>query len=222
MERSTSSGSPAESSPRGFVATNEREQIIVAVAKVVSVAGYGAMTLEDVAVHADVPLETVQRHFADEESAYVAAYETAVWQGIERVLEAHGTTEGFSARLWAGWLAFVDFIVAEPAFASMCIVDSLAAGDAGLERRGMALRGLEALVQQVADESLPADHPRPPELYLRIAVGGFAELFREHLASGRVAELRDALPGMHYTLILPYLGHDAALEEFEERSRALR
>ena len=116
----------------------------------------------------------------------------------------------------------MQFIVAEPAFASMCIVDVMAVGAAGIERRSMSLRGMAALVEQIADESLPADRPRPPELYLQIVLGGCHEIFREYLAGGRIAELTDVLPSLHYTLVVPFIGHQEALEEYARREREAR
>jgi len=216
--RSASSGAL----PHGFVPGNEREKILAAVADVVSVVGYEAMTLEDVADHIGVGVDTVRGYFSDKESAFLAAYEAAVWQGMDRVLRAIDTTDGFTARIWAGWGAFIDFIVSEPAFASMCIVDVLATGPAGIERRNMTLRGFAALIEQIADESLPPQRPRPPELYLSIVLGGIAEVVRGYLADGRIAQLPEALPPMHYTLTVPYIGHDAALQEYERRERSTR
>ncbi len=152
----------AEENPRGFVVSGERERILAAMAAVVSQAGYGAMTLLDVAIEAEVELEKVLRYCPDKETGFLAAYDAAVWQGIERVLAAVGTGEGFSDRIWAGWRALIDFIVAEPAFGSMCIVDVLEVGPAGIERRNTTWRGFAAVIDQIAEESLPAEPPRPP------------------------------------------------------------
>ena len=196
--------------------------MLAAVADVVSIVGYEAMTLDDVAAHVGVGAETVRGYFDDKEDAFLVAYEAAVWQGIDRVLHAIRTTEDFSDRIWAAWKAFIDFIVSEPAFASMCIVDVLAVGSAGIERRNATLRGMAALIEQIADESLPPDRPRPPELYLSIALGGITEIVRGHLADGRIAQLPEALPSMHYTLLVPYIGNHAALEEYERRERSIR
>ena len=183
--------------------------------------GYERMTLEDVATRVGVEIEAVSGYFSDKESAFLAAYEAAVWQGLELLLAAIAERQSFADRIWAGWLAFTDFIVAEPAFASMCIVD-VRRWDGGIERRNMTLRGMAALIEQIADESLPAGRPRPPELYLSIALGGITEVVRGYLADGRIARLPEALPSMHYTLVVPYLGHQAALEEYERRERSVR
>jgi AcrR family transcriptional regulator len=220
--RDDSPARPAGQLPRGFVPTNQREEILLAVAEVVSVLGYDAMTLEDVARHAGVEPDVVHGFYTDKEDAFLSAYGAAVWQGLEHLLEAIAGPEGFSDRIWAAWKAFIEFIVAEPAFASMCIVDVLAAGAPGIERRNMTLRGMAALVEQIADESLPADRPRPPELYLQIVLGGFTEIFREYLAGGRIAELPNVLPSLHYTLVVPFIGHQEALEEYERREREAR
>ena len=162
----------AEENPRGFVVSGERERILAAMAAVVSQAGDGAMTLLDVAIEAEVKLEKVLRYCPDKETGFLAAYDAAVWQGIERVLAAVGTGEGFSDRIWAGWRALIDFIVAEPAFGSMCIVDVLEVGPAGIERRNTTWRGFAAVIDQIAEESLPAEPPRPPSSTCRSSWAG--------------------------------------------------
>jgi AcrR family transcriptional regulator len=222
MHAEDTGGAPAEQLPRGFVATSERDQILLAVAEVVSVTGYEAATLEDIASHADITVETVLGYFPDKQGAFLAAYEEAVWQGIDRIMSAIATPEGFSTRIWAAAEAFIGFVAAEPAFASMCIVDVFAAGTAGLERRNTTLKGMAALIQRIADESLPAGAPRPPDVYLEIVLCGINDIFREYLAEGRIAQLPDAVPAMHYALVVPYVGPATALEEYERRQRAVR
>jgi len=215
-------GAHTEQLPRGFVATTERERILLAVAEVVSVTGYEPATLEDIASQAGTTVETVSGYFPDKQSAFLAAYEEAVWQGIDRIMSAIAVPEGFAARIWAAAEAFIGFVVAEPAFASMCIVDVLAVGAAGIERRNMTLNGMAALIQRIADESLPEDAPRPPDLYLPIVLAGINDILREYLANGRIAQLPGAIPAMHYALVVPYVGPATALEECERRQRSMR
>jgi AcrR family transcriptional regulator len=217
---SGASGASGGGIPRAFVPSDEREQVLAAVADVVSVVGYGAMTLEDVADRVGVDPASVRAHFPDEEAAFLAAYDAAVWQGLDRVLAGVRNAAGFADKVWAGWGAFIEFIVSEPAFASMCIVDVLAVGRVGIERRNATLRGMAALIEQIADECLEPDRPRPADLYLPIVLGGITEVVREHLAEGRIAELPHALPSMHYALLVPYVGHPVAREEYERRSGA--
>jgi AcrR family transcriptional regulator len=222
MHGEETGGARTEQLPRGFVASNERERILMAVTEVVSMAGYDAATLEDIASRAGTTIETVAGYFPDKQSAFLAAYEEAVWQGIDRIMNAIAIPEGFVTRIWAAFEAFVGFVVAEPAVASMCIVDVFAAGAAGIERRNMTLKGMAALVQRIADESLPDGTPRPPELYLRVVLGGISDIFREYLAGGKIAQLPDAIPAMHYALVVPYVGPATALEEYERRQRSVR
>ena len=81
MERDQGSGSPTEGLPRAFVPGNERERILAAVAEVVSVVGYRAMTLEEVGARVGLDPGRVQEEFDDEEAAFLAAYDAAVGRG---------------------------------------------------------------------------------------------------------------------------------------------
>ena len=54
---------------------------------------------------------------------------------VAEVLPAVEAADGFAARTAAGLGTFLDFLVSEPAFARMCIVEALAAGPEAIRRR---------------------------------------------------------------------------------------
>ncbi len=88
--RSPISFRPAGTASRAaFVAQNQRERILAAVADVVSVVGYGEMSVEDVIVTAGVSRRTFYEHFSNKHDAFLAAYDTVVAQLLGGVRHAY-------------------------------------------------------------------------------------------------------------------------------------
>src|SRR6516164_3645667 len=63
---------------RSFVAANQRERILSAVAEAVAELGYAEMSVEAVITRAGVSRRTFYEHFKNKEDAFLAAYDTAV------------------------------------------------------------------------------------------------------------------------------------------------
>jgi AcrR family transcriptional regulator len=198
---------------RSFVAKNQRDRILAAVADVTSAASYSEMTVEDVIVHAGVSRRTFYEHFRNKEEAFLAAYDAAVGQLFEGVTARVEEQEGFAARVGAGLGAFLDFLSHEPAFARMCIVQVLAAGPDAVARRNGALRLFAELIEDNAKRLV--EEPLPPALTAETLVGGIYEVLYSRVLRGEIRELPSLLPDLSYSVLLPYLGPEAALAERE-------
>jgi AcrR family transcriptional regulator len=203
---------------RSFVAKNQRDRILAAVADVTSAASYSEMTVEDVIVHAGVSRRTFYEHFKNKEEAFLAAYEAVVAQLFEQVAARVEEEESFAARVGAGLGAFLDFLSHEPAFARMCIIEVLAAGPDAVARRNGALRLFAALIEDNAKRLV--EEPLPPALTAETLVGGVYEVLYSRVLRGEIRELPSLLPDLSYSVLLPYLGPEAALAERERLLRA--
>jgi AcrR family transcriptional regulator len=197
--------------PRNFIVSNQRERILDAVADVSSLAGYAAMSVEDIVVTAGVSRRTFYDHFKDKEEAFLAAYDAVVGQLVERVQEAFAASETFPARVTGCLGAFLGFCASEPRFADMCIVEVLGAGPQALARRNEVMQLFAAMVRAAAD-MLPEGN-RPPDLTSETIVGGIYEVVYSRVLQGRTAELPELVPDLAYSLMLPYLGHGEARRE---------
>ncbi|MFL5844475.1 MAG: TetR/AcrR family transcriptional regulator [Solirubrobacteraceae bacterium] len=198
---------------RGFVATNQRERILDAVADVVSLSGYVDMRVEDIVVTAGVSRRTFYDHFSSKEEAFLASYEAVVEQLLTRVQAAYEANGDFEGRVCDCLGAFLDFVASEPAFADMCIVEVLAAGPQAIERRNFAMRALGALIKAAAADGLQT--PPPPELTAETIVGGIYEVVYSRILQGEGPQLRTLLPDLAYSIMLPYIGHEAAAARME-------
>jgi AcrR family transcriptional regulator len=204
---------------RAFVAQNQRERILSAVADVASVAGYGDMSVEDVIVTAGVSRRTFYEHFKNKHDAFIAAYDIIVTQLLDGVRRAYEREETFPERLRAGLAAFLDFIAREPAFARMCIVEALAAGPEAVKRRNAAMAAFTQLIDENARELGTA--LEPPALTGETIVGGIYEVVYARIVAGEIRSLPRLLPDLLYSALLPYVGQEAAAAEYQRQRQAV-
>ena len=144
--------------PREFVVGNQRQRILAAVAEAVSGVGYAAMTVEDIIKAAGVSRRTFYEHFRSKEEAFLVSYEDISAQLMDAVVAAFDRTDSFVTRVEDCMRAFLTLLAAEPAYANMCIVEVLVAGQTAIERRNAVIRQFTELIDRGADEVLP----RPP------------------------------------------------------------
>ena len=206
--------------PRQFVASNQRERIVVAVAEVCSTAGYAAMSVEDIVVASGVSRRTFYDNFQGKEDVFLAAYDEVTSRLLLRVKTAYEANEGIVARARESLRALLGFLAAEPAFADMCVVEALAAGPIVVEHRNANLRTLSDLIDETAAAAIPNATP-PSPIIAQALVGGIFEVIYSRVLTGRHAELPGLLPGLVFTLLLPYTGHDVATQILKKERRRM-
>ena len=191
-----------------FVASNQRERIMAAVAGAVSARGYAGMTVEDVISLAGVSRRTFYDHFKSKDDAFLAEYDIIASKLFESVTAAYDPEASLQDRAQTCLEAVVDYFCDEPAYADMCIVEVLAAGPVAIERRDNSLQALAALIDQAVEE-LPK-RGRPPALTSQALVGGIYEVIYSRVLRGQLDELPGLVPDLLYALLLPYLGPEVA------------
>jgi AcrR family transcriptional regulator len=193
---------------RDFVAANQRQRILDAVVDVVAFKGYVDMSVEDIVATAGVSRRTFYDNFKSKDEAFLQAYDEIGMEAIRRVGAAYDASAIFADGVIACLRAFLEFGVAEPRYADMCIVEVLAAGPAAIERRNAVMKSLAELLHRGA-QTVP-DGIRPPKLTAETVVGGIYEVIYSRILDGKTSELLSLLPDLAYSMMLPYLGHEAA------------
>jgi AcrR family transcriptional regulator len=196
---------------RSFVEQNQRERILDAIVDVCSMAGYSAMSIEEIIGTAGVSRRTFYDHFRGKEEAFLAALEMASDELVERIRLAYEAADGFAAAIRDGLGTFLQFLADEPRYADLLIVEVLAAGPEPLARRNRIMDAFAALVRQGA-EGLPAT-TRPPELAAETIIGGIYEVVFSRVLQGKATELPKLVPDLAYSLMQPYVGDDVARRE---------
>jgi len=195
-----------------FVAANQRERILSAVAQATAEIGYADMSVEAIIARAGVSRRTFYEHFKNKEDAFLAAYDAVVDQIVRRVQRAYLQQTTALERLRAGLGAYLEYLASEPEIARMGVVEVLAAGPQALARRNGALRLFASIIEDNIRQLVPSI--RRPALTAETIVGGIYEIVFSRILAGRTAEL----PGMTDDLLVAVLMRDVNPQELSPGS----
>jgi AcrR family transcriptional regulator len=188
---------------RTFVAQNQRERILAAVADVTSAASYAEMTVEDIIVTAGVSRRTFYEHFKNKDDAFLAAYDEAAGRLLSAVRAAYESREGFADRIHTGISTFLGLLAADPAFARMCIVEVMAAGPEAVQRRNAAMKSFATMIEENAQQLLA--EPPPSKLTSETVVGGIYDVIYTRIQRGEVRQLPELASDLVQSALLNYL-----------------
>jgi AcrR family transcriptional regulator len=197
---------------RTFVEANQRERVLAAVAEAVMDMGYVATAVEDVIACAGVSRRTFYALFKNKEEAFLAAYDDGVERLFAAVEASYARGDSWTERARNGLEAFLASLALSPEFAHVCIVDVLAAGPTALARRDGAM---QRFIEMVDDgrEQAPEGLLVPP-MAAQTIVGGIHEVVYSRILRGETASLPGLLPELVYSMLLPFIGQEAALTEY--------
>ncbi len=201
--------------PTEFVVSNQRERMLDSMAEMVSAKGYARVTVSDVTKHAGVSRRTFYDQFSDKEDCFLATFAAVSDQLIHlaqmaRPEPARPWTDGVHRALEA----LLDFLAAEPAFARIVLVEVLGAGNAALEARDTLLDRFAGLLQPGGGV---VDIVAADRRIVRAVIGGVYETLYHVVLSGEVERLPELVPDLVYCVLVPYVGHVAALSERQRR-----
>lgn len=198
--------------PREHVSEIQRMRILGAMAEVASERGAGAVTVAHVVGRAGVSRRTFYDLFADREECFLAAFEDAIGRVSGVVLEAYEQEGVWRERIRAGLWAALVWLDGEPPLARLCVVESLAAGPAALERRAIVLQALVGAVDG-GREAMPRRAAPPPALTAEGVVGAVLSVIHTRLSKPRAKPLTGLLGELMSAVVLPYQGAAAAQRE---------
>ena len=118
---------------RAFIASNQRERLLDAIANVVAEKGYAGTRVADITDYAGVSRKTFYELFTDKEECFLAAFDAITKLLMDRMAQALTDLSDSNWRIRVRALLgeFLRFLAAEPAFARMCIVEVLGSGPRG-------------------------------------------------------------------------------------------
>jgi len=191
----------------------DRERLHSALVELSLERGYQNVSLEDLLEHAGVDQATFERRFADVEACFADYLQKNLQAFLIEIGGAMQGSEGWREQIRAAAYAILVFWRADEGRAQMMLGEVLAAGPRAQLVRDQGMELMFDLIDQ--GRSLMDD----PDMLTRAtaeAVGG-AILNQMHLAlqRGELARGEELVPKLMYTVVLPYLGTEAALEELE-------
>ncbi len=168
-------------------------------------------TVAHVVARSGVSRRTFYEVFEDFDDCFLAALDLCIERAREYVLLDYDASRRWRARIRAGLVGLLEFLLDEPAMGRLCVVETLGAGARIHERRTRAIDQLVAVVDEGRGESKSA--ASLPALTAEGVVGGVLSVLHARLLEdGRdsLLELTGSLMGM---IVLPYLGPAAAQKE---------
>ena len=194
--------------PRDFVTQNQRERMLLATTELVAERGFQKTTIELIAKTARVALSTFYEHFANKEECFLAALDESAEAAATVFAELVDPEQPWPDQIAAGLEVFLEMVVAEPARARLCIVESQAAGGAALARYQAMLESVAPKLRE-GREFNPRAARLPDGLEIAVA-GGLAWLVHQRLVTDREDGLKALLPEMLQVTLTPYIGEAEA------------
>jgi len=196
---------------RDVVEASQRTRLLEAVGRAVAERGYAAATIDDVVRGAGVSKKTFYEHFADKQECFLAAYEAASEELLERVREAHASEDDWLERTRAGIRAYLRWLAAEPALARVFLIEVAAAGPQALERR----EGLRDRYAELMRERRVDGQPRLPIEIFHAVVAAIDDVVVRHIRESGAEDLPALEPVLVYLQTALLAGPDVAAESAE-------
>lgn len=189
-----------------FVAQNQRARLIAALTEVLYEAGYRKTTVSLIGERAAVSKSDFYKHFQSKDDCFFAAYEEAIERIRKEVVSGcagHSRAE-WPQRVRDGIAALLLFLAADPALASLSLVEGLRAGRGVYDRYQAAV---ESFVPYLRDGApLPPDGDPVPAATDEAVIGGIASLLGRRVLAGEAERLDELLPDVLEFALTPYLG----------------
>jgi AcrR family transcriptional regulator len=189
-----------------FVAQNQRERLIKGLTEVLYEVGYQKTTVSLIGQRASVSKSDFYKHFGSKDECFFAAYEAAVEQIRKAVLATCATNAEaeWSLRVREAIAALLRLLAAEPALASISLVEGLRAGRGVYDRYQVAIEGFVPYFREGAPTA-PDGEPVPAATDEAV-IGGIASLLGRRVLAGEAEQVEALLPDVLEFALTPYLG----------------
>jgi AcrR family transcriptional regulator len=182
--------------PREEVAADQKQRLLLAMIDAVGEKGYRATTISDLVGRAGVSRKTFYEHFENKQECLLATFDVIAEDGRRRAVEAYleAESKGLQAAVEASIRALFEATIGNPGAARLNMVEIVAAGPAGIERRELAVEQYRRFVRTMLEQE-PED-PRVPDTVVRGVMGGLSRILYSRVRHGRRAELRQLVPDL--------------------------
>jgi AcrR family transcriptional regulator len=193
-----------------FVAQNQRERLIAGLAQALYEVGYQKTTVSLIGQRAAVSKSDFYKHFESKDECFAAAYDAAIERIRERVIAACQEAEGekWPGRVERALDALLKLFAAEPALASMALVEGLRAGREVYDRYQAAVDAFVEYLREGAPITLKG--AEVPEATAEAVVGGIASLLGRRVLAGEAEKLSELFPEILEFTLTAYLGAEEA------------
>jgi AcrR family transcriptional regulator len=167
-----------------------RRRAVAAMADAVGEQGYAATTVDDILTRARMSRRTFYQLFRNREDCFLAAYDAALAEAMERLSLAHGGN-GVS---WPGLVetalaALFEYLSAEPGLARIWLVEAPSLGAAGVERHERTMRHIAERLADLPPRRGGGAVNGQTAVRFEASVGAVHRVVQARLLDGRADEL---------------------------------
>ena len=171
-----------------------------AIAELSAEQGYEATKIGDIVRRAGVARKTLYDNFEGKEDVFLAAFDTAVDEAMERVeADCAAVADEWESRVRAGLGAFLAYVAENPARARMCMIEALSATPAATDRYEQAMQRFVELTRG----TVPRDE-RLPETIEETLVGGVAWIVYRQIRRKQTERAEELLPELAEFMLAPF------------------
>jgi AcrR family transcriptional regulator len=206
--------------PGAVVASEHRQRVLAAVARVAREKGYAGMTVADIVATAHIGREAFYEQFRSKEDAFLAAQAYGLESSVSLAASSFFKEGRWPERVWSAALAMLGYIGSVPDLAHVDFIESYAAGPAAI-RRSFESRMAYTLFLEEGYRQRP-EAEALPRLCSEAIAGAILELLRHRAAEGGVEHLQELAPQAIYLALAPFIGPGEALRLVEAKAAIAR
>lgn len=190
--------------PPEYVARNQRERLLAAIAECLDEHGYDRATVARISGKAQVSKSDFYRHFASKDECFLSAYDDAVERLRREVVAACSERDEWADGVCAGIVATLAMLAADPARTNLLLVEGLRAGPSVYGRFQVAVESFVPYLREGAPGGTRAG--RAPQAADEAVVGGIASLLGRRVLAGETERMEEFFPEIAEFALTPYLG----------------
>jgi AcrR family transcriptional regulator len=214
--RSVASRQPP--SPAAFLQREDhRTRALGAIVQLTLDEGYAPLTDPQIAQFADMSTEAFHEQFTNKEACLLTVLDEFAAEAIDAVTPSFESGPTWPDAVHRAMVAFVDYLVAHQALLQIAFIDVFEVGP--------AIIGRISRVVELFTELLTEDAPAPrrgSEIAVEAITGAIWATVAGYASSTRVSQLPRLVEHLTFTVLAPYVGPKAAVEEITATRGPLR
>jgi len=195
---------------------NPHERIQSATARAIVAHGYAQTTIEDICAEAQISQKAFYEHFKSKQEAAMSALETSVDQVMLELRETFNAAPTWPEAIWDTTDAVLDWMVHEPVFTRLGLVEMLVAGEAALELLQSLMDAFAMFLEP--GYKLAPEQVSSKRLIDETVANAIFGLLHKHVVREGTESIQTLLPVIVRLAITPFLGAEQAAAFVTQRS----
>jgi len=197
----------------------QRARLIGTLTRAVAEAGYPKLSITQLVARAGVSRKTFYDLFADQEDAFLAAFDEAVTGIGEPAAQAYAQAGPWEERVRAALETVLGALDEQPDLARLCVMEAPRAGPRVLRRRAEVIDELAGALDEGRRGGRSRRGSGPPPLTAHSLVAGALSVVHDRLLLPRPGPLGELVGPLMSMIVFPYRGPAAAAREIRRPAR---